>query len=203
MEFILSLLAYSLRAIWPIILFSCLAVVLVERLSGTILKENTVLKTQLAIIFIGIALIFLRNYIAVPIINHYGVVAEGRVVSSSKTIFYDASYNVTSRYKAAYVRDNGKRQTVVYWSRAGNIHPLRSSNLALPIRQGEAFTLKYLPYFPSAFIFINKNKAYIAECITLSQELKEIDILLDLTPRDATLESKKKSLQSTYQERCK
>lgn len=97
------------------------------------------------------------------------------------TLFTDAAYNTRYRYKALYQKADGEPQEVVYWTDPGNIYPLFSARRTAPIGRGSSFTLKYLPLFPSAFIFIaDQSKENSRACSKLKDEIRELNIRLEV-----------------------
>lgn len=202
MEFLLSLIAYSLHAIWPIPILLILFLYICARFLTKHIGSAKSLTVAVVAIVLMVIVFFARNYIIVPIINYYGIPAEAKVLSSSGTIFYDASYQRQYRYKALFKRADGEVQEISYWTRPGNIYPFHASSRVAPISVGSDFKVKYLPLFPKSFIFVASSPRDSRACQNLAEKITELKIRLEFESDNVTLQQALDQLEVQQQDTC-
>ena len=203
MEFILSLIAHGLRLIWPVVILLIIFLYSWIRYGRKLLSPNKVLIIALVAVVMTVILIFMRNFILAPIINHYGIPAEGKVISRSPAMFSDPAYNPQYRYKAIFNKSNGETQEVSYWTGSKNAYPHADAFSAKPAGPGSSFSLKYLPMFPSSFIFVVNSPTESAACLKLKRELQEFKIRLEFDADNLALQKSLEALQNKFDSNCR
>lgn len=203
MEFILSLIAHGLRLIWPVIILLIAFLYFWIRYGGKLVGPNKVLVVALAAVVLTILLIFLRNLILSPIIYHYGIPAEGKVLSRSRAMFSDPAYNPQYRYKAIFNKRNGETQEIRYWTGSKNAYPRADAFRARPAGPGSSFSLKYLPLFPSSFVFVVTSPTDRAACLKLNKELEELTFRIEFDADNTKLQKQLEQVQSQLERDCR
>lgn len=118
-------------------------------------------------------------------------------------MFSDPAYNPQYRYKAIFNKSNGETQEVSYWTGSKNAYPHADAFNAKPAGPGSSFSLKYLPMFPSSFIFVVNSPAESAACSKLNKELEELKIQLEFDVDNIELQKRFVELQRKFDSNCK
>lgn len=118
-------------------------------------------------------------------------------------MFSDPAYNPQYRYKAIFNKSNGETQEIRYWTGSNNAYPHADAFNARPAGLGSSFHLKYLPLFPSSFIFVVVSPAESSACSKLNQELEELKIRLEFDSDNTALQKTFEQLQSRFESDCR
>lgn len=203
MELILSFIAHGLRLMWPIVLLLIVFLFFWIRYGGKFVRPNKVTTVSVVVLFFTVLLLFMRNFIIAPIINHYGIPAEAKVYARSRAMFSDAAYNPQYRYKAIFNKHNGEAQEIRYWTGSMNVYPRADAFRAKPAGPGSSFNLKYLSMFPSSFIFVVKSPADSAACLKLNQAIAEFQIRLEFDVDNTELQKLLEEVENQLERDCR
>lgn len=136
--------------------------------------------------------------IRVPIIDAYGVLTKGTVLSQSRMPVVH-NYEKLFRRHVAYTLADGTLQESSFISITADAAPMFGV-LNRP-QVGQNFDLKYLPMFPHYFILYETEQT--RQCRELSKQIRELNQKIELAPHNNELPKERSRLGQEWLRQCR
>lgn len=169
---------WSLYKFWPLLVFTVFVLVILAVLVPASKRTSVVVGVGILLFILSmVSGFFLRPFIVGFLTNHFGEVAQGKVISTT-TLSRRHNENRVSRSHIIYKTVDGQLIETFFDTDDFNVYPF-SNKMHYP-GVGTDITLKYIPNLPQYVIILKDMQAN--ECAKLRLKMQEVQNKLQFDP---------------------